>query len=336
MGDVYTVEQFMRFALYHPRVGYYACHARGIGSRGDFATAPTLSPVLGIAVARWAISLRKRGDFLRPWHIIEIGAGDGSLAYSICRALGRIARARLTYHIVEPSPPLRAIQGQRLRERRFRWHDGMVAALEASGGRATVIANELADAFPATQWAWSGRCWREVGVRLGDGDPKEVLLEPDIGRVRRWCPDRIQRPGPPASGDRIEMHLSYAEWFSSWVAALLEGAMLTIDYGGENLPPRPGGSVRAYWHHQTLWGTDTYLRPGRQDITADVDFGDLRRWGEAMGLRTEWSGSQGDFIRAWAATPTCDIVAARLADPSGAGGAFRVLDQRREVVRSTP
>ncbi len=95
MGDEYTVEQFMRFALYHPDVGYYTRHIRGIGRRGDFTTAPGLSPLLGRAVAHWAVSLRGNGGLLRPWNLIEIGAGDGALAESVCAALSPLARARL-------------------------------------------------------------------------------------------------------------------------------------------------------------------------------------------------------------------------------------------------
>lgn len=333
MGDVVTVEQFMRFALYHPRVGYYVRHVRGVGPRGDFATAPSLSPILGIAVARWLAGHGRGNCLFRPWHIIEVGAGDGSLALALSKALGPLARARLSYHIVEVSHPLREIQMRHLRGRRFRWHDDMNAALAACRGRATIVANEVADAFPAVQWAWSAGRWREVGVRLGPGHPEEVLLEPDIERARRWCPDRVRFPGHPAEGDRFEMHLSYAEWLASWVPALSEGAILTMDYGGENLPAQPHGSFRAYWHHQSLRGIEAYLRPGHQDLTADVDFSDLRRWGELQGLRTEWTGPQGEFIRRWVPDRARDSVSAFLTDPAGAGGAFRVLDQRRGAVR---
>lgn len=333
MGDVYTVEQFMRFALYHPRVGYYSRRVRGIGRRGDFATSPTLSPALAVAAAQWARSLPCNRGLVRAWHVIEVGAGDGSLAEAFCGALGPMCRARLRYHIVEASPPLREIQARRLRGRRFRWHGDMAGALAASGGRATIIANEVADAFPATQWEWSGTRWREVGVRLGDGDPEEVALEPDMGRALRWCPECVQRHARALAGDRFEMHLSYAEWLASWAPSWARGAMLTIDYGGEDLVPRQGGSLRAYWHHQSLKGLDIYLRPGRQDLTADVDFADLARWGEILGLRNAWSGTQSDFIRNWSPRAARDPIAAALADPGGAGGAFRVLDQRREAAR---
>ncbi len=317
----------MRFALYHPRIGYYATRVKGIGRLADFATAPTISPLLGHAIARW-MTARRRHRAFRPWNIIEIGGGDGSLALSIWRTLSLPARAGMRYHIVEVSAPLRQVQATRLKGRHFRWHDAMGAAIEQCGGDAVIIANEVVDAFPAVQWEWCGGRWREIGVRLGDGDPREVHLEPDVDRVLRWYPERIRCAAHPREGDRIEMQLSYAEWFASWASGLSRGTMLTIDYGAPAPAPIPGGSMRAYWHHQALRGNDIYLRPGRQDLTADVDFGALKRWGEQHGLHTVWGGSQGDFIRQWAGDRVIGGAAVFLTNEAGAGGAFRVLEQR--------
>lgn len=331
MADVFTVEQFMRFALYHPEVGYYAKHVERIGRGGDFSTAPTLSPLLGKAIARWILG-RRCHRLLRPWHVIEIGGGDGSLAASIHDALPLLARTMMRYHMVEVSAPLRALQARRLKGISFIWHETMDGALAASAGGAVVIGNEVVDAFPATQWAWCTDHWSEVGVRLGEGQPSEVYLEPAFDRASRWCPHRIKQPVHPADGDRIEMHLSYAEWFSDWAPALKRGRILFIDYGSVSPPPRPGGSIRAYWRHQTLRGTDVYLRPGRQDLTADVDFAALRDWGEMNGLLTEWTGSQADFIRRWAGDLVRSPAAEFVTDVTGAGEAFRVLEQHPSAV----
>ena len=96
--------------------------------------------------------------------------------------------------------------------------------------------------------------------------------------------------------------------------------MLTIDYGGpaETLyHRRPGGTVRAYLFHQRLEGLEIHANPGRQDLTADVNYSDLAAWSEPW-LVTEPLRSFGEFL-AGAGGP--------LADPHGAGGAFQVLEQ---------
>jgi SAM-dependent MidA family methyltransferase len=97
--------------------------------------------------------------------------------------------------------------------------------------------------------------------------------------------------------------------------------MLTIDYG--DVAPSlqlgsPSGTLRAYWKHRRITGMETYARFGRQDLTADVNFTDLIRWGEDSGWTTEWLGSQAEFINSRCSS------ASRLGE---AAKAFLVLEQ---------
>ena len=71
--------------------------------------------------------------------------------------------------------------------------------------------------------------------------------------------------------------------------ACREGAMLSVDYGGtagEIYDRRPQGTLRAYRGQQRLTGAGVYELPGRQDITADVNFDDLARWAREFGWET--------------------------------------------------
>ena len=57
--------------------------------------------------------------------------------------------------------------------------------------------------------------------------------------------------------------------------------MLTIDYGGaaeDIYHRRPRGTIRAYLLQHRLEGPAVYENPGRQDLTADVNFTDLIEW----------------------------------------------------------
>jgi SAM-dependent MidA family methyltransferase len=65
--------------------------------------------------------------------------------------------------------------------------------------------------------------------------------------------------------------------------------MLTIDYGGaakEIYHRRPAGTLRAYRDQNRLHGESVYEQPGRQDITADVNFEDLAMWARELGWET--------------------------------------------------
>ena len=113
--------------------------------------------------------------------------------------------------------------------------------------------------------------------------------------------------------------------------------MLTVDYGEQ--PPalywrRPRGTLRAYWRHHRFAGLEAYQRFGRQDLTADVNFTDLQRWGAALGLGTASYTNQADFLHRWLPSGVLertesDPALAFLAHPDGAGGAFKVLEQTR-------
>jgi SAM-dependent MidA family methyltransferase len=101
--------------------------------------------------------------------------------------------------------------------------------------------------------------------------------------------------------------------------------MLTIDYGAEVevlYHRRPRGSLRAYLMQQRIEGPGIYENPGRQDLTADVNFTDLERW-SAPWAKTVRLVSQRDFLRPFAGPEDAAVM-----DEHGAGGAFRVLEQQ--------
>jgi len=329
-GGAMPFEAFMALALYDPELGYYARHVSDVGgSRADFATAATLTGALGQGIARWIEEERRHHRWGGPLHLVEVGGGDGSLAATVLRSLGWFGRRGLRYHLVEVSDPLRARQRERLRRRRVEWHGRVEDALAAAGGRALVFSNELVDAFPAKwlRYDASAGTWREIWVEYHPGAGLRERLRPLEPPLSPEDCSALALPGA-AEGQRIEVQPAYRDWLRGLAGAWREGSLLTIDYGGtpaEIYRRRPGGSLRAYWRHQRLEGGEVYRRVGRQDLTVDVNFDDLRRWGEAMGFETVASESQREFLRRYGSGT----------DPmahSAAGEAFRVLWQRREAV----
>lgn len=77
-----TVANFMREVLANPVDGYYTCHS-GIGSDGDFITAPELTPIFGELIGVWLLHEWQRlGASANP-QLIELGPGRGSLMSDI-------------------------------------------------------------------------------------------------------------------------------------------------------------------------------------------------------------------------------------------------------------
>ncbi len=308
----------MDHALHDPETGYYARRITGVGRGGDFTTAPTLSAVTGKAVAAWAAAAMKEcGTF----NLVEIGPGEGKLAAAVLEHLPWFTRLRTKLHLVETSQPLAEIQRKLLGSRAI-WHRTPAGALRACGGKAIIFSNELVDAFPVRCFRKTESGWRELAVRLGS-PAEEVLLNVDP------LPLSSSFAVPHRIGQRIEVHESYHQWLADWIPQWKTGRMLTIDYGAEAgtlYHRRPGGSVRAYLLQQRLEGMAIYGNPGRQDLTADVNFTDLLDWSR------EWAGEStlrpfGEFLRPF--LDPANPADAYLADGNGPGGAFLVLDQKK-------
>jgi SAM-dependent MidA family methyltransferase len=85
--------------------------------------------------------------------------------------------------------------------------------------------------------------------------------------------------------------------------------------------------------HQRLTGPEIYLNKGRQDLTADVNFTDLEAWGEALGWEDSHVVTQSAFLHEQLPGLKKSLTAASpdafIADPEGAGKAFKVWTVRR-------
>jgi len=323
-GGWMTFERFMAEALYHTEHGYYAATIETVGREGDFSTSATLSPTFAEAIARWAV-VRIRNYFSTGGvAVIEVGAGSGDLAHHFLNTYRALGGPPVDYYAVECSPRLRAALGSRTAGEGVTVFASVTDALAQANGRALIISNELVDAFPARQLIWQQGDWREIVLEIRAGRLAEAAI-PFTDLVD------AEAPGNPRDGERIFIHPAYQHWLKELVEGWTAGTMLTIDYGAK----RPGSEARAYRGHDRKEAASVYDAPGQQDLTCDVNFRDLKRWGEELGLTTVDLCPQFDFLERW--LPNCETRAQEdetlqfLRNPIGAGGAFQVLEQRRDT-----
>lgn len=350
---VISFARFMETALYCPGIGYYERTGNRIGRGGDFFTSVCVGPLFGELLAmqfvRW-LEIQPDGAV----QLIEAGAHDGQLAFDIlswCRARRPGLYDRLDYCLLEPSGRRRRWQEQKLDG--FAGHVRWAASWEdlpPGSVSGVIFCNELLDAFAVRRLMWNAdSCrWVELGVGIERGDFV-------------WRPLEIQERGDHASalseagfefsnellavlpdGFSIDLSPAAAEWWCHAALALRRGRLVTIDYGytAEEFlrPDLKEGTLRAYSKH--LASSDVLTDPGERDITAHVNFSQLRIVGERVGLSSEPILSQAQFL-------TCIVARERqqlplssteirqfqsLTHPEHLGRAFRVLIQSRGVM----
>lgn len=275
-GGEIPFEEFQATALYSPQSGYYTRHTAGVGTGRDFSTAGSLAEPLGDAIARWLLAHRgslitaaseppRRSSWsnvFAPWHVIEIGAGSGQLARRVLRCLGVWGRLRLTYHIVDISPPLIEQQKSLLRGYRVQWHNDVAAALAAANGCALWFANELVDNFPCTvlraaSGASATRAATETFAFHAANDTKDVLPRGDSTNWEelclRWNPVAERDANEIAGDERGQSGV----WCEVWrpLSSRTQERMQRFPFsaGDRAWPPRQ--RVEVLWSFAEWWQT---------------------------------------------------------------------------------
>lgn len=289
-GGWISFERYMQLALYAPGLGYYMGGAAKLGEPGDFVTAPELSSLFSLALARaLAEMLPASGG-----QVLELGAGSGRMAADLLTALDRLECTPSRYLILEPSPELRARQQQRL----ARSGSGAAAQVywieqlpERFSG--VIVANEVLDALPVHLLAWEVDAILERGVipvQHGFAFEDRRLAEGELLATARVI--------DPARPYLSEVGLAARGLVRTLATALDRGVLLFLDYGFGAAeyyhPQRCQGTLMCHYRHRVH--DDPFFLPGLQDITSHVDFTAVAHAGVDCGLELLGYTTQARFL----------------------------------------
>jgi SAM-dependent MidA family methyltransferase len=295
-----TFADFMAACLYEPGLGYYTSPGRKVGAEGDFYTSISVHAAFGRVIAREFSQMWRCMGSPPTFTLIECGAGNGRLACDIMDYLAEretVLYAGLHLVLVEKEPSLEAAQREMLAA-----HAKKVAWLspdEFASGRFTfngcLYSNELIDALPVHRVVMTADGLQEFYVTSKDGGFCEETGPLSSPAITEYL-GRIAVELHP--GQQGEINLAAPAWLGAASRALQKGFILTIDYGFPAAelfaPHRTRGTLLCYHRHQIE--ENPYIRLGRQDITAHVDFTTLMKCGEELGLHSEWFGEQYRFL----------------------------------------
>jgi len=298
-----TFRDFMEMALYHPRHGYYRSPREKMGRAGDYLTSPEVHPLFGHMVGRQLAEMWEVMASPVRFDLLEMGAGNGLMARDVLRWAQSLHPAfldALAYRIAETSPAL--VERQRhtletlgLPEGKVTWQAAEAPVAGSVSG--CFLSNELVDSFPVHRVAVEGGELLEVYVVWREGRFQEELGPLSTPEL----PAYFERLGLlPGEGCRAEVNLAALVWMRHMAAALARGFVLTFDYGHEArdlyAPWRRDGTLLCFYRHNP--SSDPYVRVGKQDMTAHVDFTSLVEEGRRHGLELLGITTQSRFLAA--------------------------------------
>ena len=314
-GDL-PFRDFVELVLYHPDFGYYRQARSPVGKAADFVTSPSLSPVFSFSLGRLVREFSSRsGGALSQ--IVDVGAGDGALINALRAEVPEASVAG-----VERGEPIPRAD--------------------------LVISNELFDAQPFARLVRRGGALHELTVVERDGR----LDWDERAAPAAYAAYFAERGIELDDGQFADVSLDWATLYGEICRAVPRGLIVTFDYGYSEdqlfrSRMRRYGTAAAYARHRV--SRDLLANPGRQDLTAHVNFTDLIRAGEGNGFATLFFDRQAKFLLALGATEHelfkpldeidgggIDLIdrrdeARRLVLPDGIGEEIRVLVQGRGV-----
>lgn len=216
--------------------GFY--RSTGAPGRG-FRTAAG-SQVFAAAVLDLALRVDDELGRPRPFHFVDVGAGDGRLLAGVREGLPERRRPRWRWSVVELAGPPPGLAPE------VSW-----LATPPSGVTGLIVANEWLDTVPVEVVVDQGGA-RKLRV---DASGQEMLAERPSPADLDW----LARFWPLSPGARSEVGLERDRSWRWLVSTLAAGAAVAIDYparpswcpagtltgyrGGRQVPPRPTGDT---------------------------------------------------------------------------------------------
>ncbi|VDN52973.1 unnamed protein product [Dracunculus medinensis] len=356
-----TVADYMRMTISLPMSGYYQQFSNNheiFGHKGDFITAPEISQLFGEMIGVWCYYEVGNAGHKGEWQLVECGPGTGQFMNDISRTLDRFKEKKFSIHLVEISDSLIKKQENILCNSITNYIEGHPyiksnitkygipifwyrSVDEIPTKFSVFIANEFLDALPIHQFQKDdvGQ-WHEIYIALNENDQLYFMLSKGENLYTKGLiPEKVRRDHKRTVWELCPDACLFVSQIAERITQY-GGIGLLIDYGHDG--QRSTLSLRAYKNHQLV---NPLKNPGKQDITADIDFGYLRSLIEeqTQGLR-EFLTHMGIGIRLNRLLQSCSNEKDRenlvesykfLMSDEGMGSRFKVMSIYPKVLYET-
>ncbi|ETO91105.1 MAG: hypothetical protein P857_591 [Candidatus Xenolissoclinum pacificiensis L6] len=163
-----TLAEYMEYALYDREYGYYM---KQNPLDKDFITSVSITQLFCETLALWIVD--EWTNFQAPVHIhlVELGAGNGTMIYDILNFLFRYHKncfEAISVTIIEVSPTLILVQKKKLDDfiDKVDWRQSLLYFKPCAP--VLFIGNEFFDAFPVDQYLFTSRLWKQKVISLSE------------------------------------------------------------------------------------------------------------------------------------------------------------------------
>jgi SAM-dependent MidA family methyltransferase len=279
-----SFHDWMKAALYDPNGGYYQRSDRTRwGREGDYRTSPERSELFAATFAHYFAGLSSE------LVIVECGAGNGSFAYGILSKLKEQCSRYIVFDVSEDALSRARARLAEFGDRVEFYSDWDQVSID----RGIVFANELLDAFPVHRVLKTEEGLSEFYVTVDERGEFGWITGPlSTPRLAEFCTALV-------NGQIIEVNLAIDDWLTQVATTLEHGFVITVDYGAEAVElydplQRPEGTLRGFSRHGFV--DNLLAQPGEYDLTASVNWTQVKATGERLGLQTIEFASQDKFL----------------------------------------
>ena len=250
----------------YSKFGFFNTDVVRSSKEGDFLTSPEVSEYFGLIIANFI------NEKIKDGHILEVGAGTGSLAKEIVKNVDK------DLYLLESSTTALA----NLKNKKFQAEE---KPEQFSDKKIDIIyMNELLDNVPCSIGVHKDNKWYEKIINT-----KKEKFQYDLAEIREENYEWIKKYNlQPMEGIELEIQLNSEKLFNNFIDIFNPKYFLIFDYGYEykNRDKKPYKSlIRTYKEHHL--SSEPLELPGETDITYDVNFTFVEKYFESKGYKVE-------------------------------------------------
>ena len=258
-------DEYMDNCLYS-KFGFFNTDVVRSSKEGDFLTSPEVSEYFGLIIANFI------NEKIKDGHILEVGAGTGSLAKEIIKNVDK------DLYLLESSTTALA----NLKNKKFQAEE---KPEQFSDKKIDIIyMNELLDNVPCSIGVHKDNKWYEKIINT-----KKEKFQYDLAEIREENYEWIKKYNlQPMEGIELEIQLNSEKLLNNFIDIFNPKYFLIFDYGYEykDRDKKPYQSlIRTYKEHHL--SSEPLELPGETDITYDVNFTFVEKYFESKGYKVE-------------------------------------------------